>query len=162
MVETQSDQFLSHRTSAYIISLLSPPRVPPLQHRRSMLAIGLQTRVLYLHRARLQKAAADSTSHHLESSCRSCRGRLKQSRRCLNMFHVSQNTLKMLQNKNDRPTEAVMVQSRSISFKITTGTIHIFQKLKSKRWEFLQEPTNTDLRGCSSTVLTVLVVVLAQ
>lgn len=26
MVETQSDQFLSHRTSAYIISLLSPPR----------------------------------------------------------------------------------------------------------------------------------------
>lgn len=64
MVETQSDQFLSHRTSAYIISLLSPPptHVPPLQHRWSMLAISLQTRVFYLHRARLQKAAVNSTS----------------------------------------------------------------------------------------------------
>lgn len=61
MVETQSHQFLSHRTSTYIISLLSPP-VPLLQHRWSMLAISLQTRVFYLHRARLQKAAVNSTS----------------------------------------------------------------------------------------------------
>lgn len=111
MVETQSDQFLSHRTSAYIISLLSPPRPSA---PAPLIYTSQPECFIYTGQDCKRLQRIPPALHHLESSCRSCRGKPKQSRRCLNMFHVSQNLLKMLQNNNDRPTEAVMVQSRSI------------------------------------------------